>query len=158
MRTRTAQWYLVKAHYGKTMEDGTQKNVTEQYVADAMSCGEAECRVTEETSHYASGGSEITDINRAKYNEIFFTDQGSDDKWYKAVLKFIAIDERTGKEKKTASHHLVQAASLAQARKNIEEAMSCTMIDYEVYSITETAIMGVLEYKGKTMTEGKEAG
>lgn len=153
MRTRRAQWYLTKIQYGKTMENGMQKNVTEQYVVDALSCSEAESRLAEEMSHYISGDSEITDINRTKYNEIFFTDMSSDDKWYKVVLKFITIDERTGKEKKSTNYYLTQAANLDQAKKNVEDVMSTTMIDYEIYSITETAIMGVFEYAEKEKSE-----
>lgn len=156
MRSRTAQWYLAKIHYGKTMEKGMQKNICEQYVVDALSCSEAESKLTDKMSHYVSGESEITDINRTKYNEIFFTDQGNDDKWYKVVLKFITIDEVSQKEKKSTNYYLTQAASLDQAKKNIEEVMSTTMIDYEIYSITETAIMDVYEYDGEPKSEGKD--
>lgn len=161
MRTRTAQWYLTKIHYDKTMEDGMQKNVAEQYVVDALSCSEAEARLAEEMSHYISGNSEITDINRTKYNEIFFSDMDKDDKWYKATLKFITIDERTEKEKRTTSYYLVQANTLDTAKKYVEEVMGGTMIDYEIYAITETAIMDVFEYDGakpKTDSDKKDEG
>lgn len=155
MRSRTAQWYLTKIRYDKTMEDGCQKNVTEQYVVDALSCSEAESRLAEEMSHYISGDSEITDINRTKYNEIFFTDKSNDDKWYKVVLKFITIDEKSEKEKKSTNYYLTQAATLDQAKENVEEVMAGTTIDYEIYSITETAIMDVFEYN-KPKTEKKD--
>ena len=42
MRSRTADWYETKIRYEKTMEDGAQKKVTEQYVVDALSFTEAE--------------------------------------------------------------------------------------------------------------------
>ena len=37
MRTRTATWFETKIQYEKTMEDGLQKKVKEQYVVDALS-------------------------------------------------------------------------------------------------------------------------
>lgn len=158
MRTRTAQWYLTKIHYDKTMEDGNQKNVTEQYVVDALSCSEAESSLAVEMSHYVSGEYEITDINRTKYNEIFFSDNGSDDKWYKATLKFITIDEKTEKEKRTTNYYLVQANSFDTAKKYINDVMSGTMIDYEIYALTETAVMDVFEHdnSGKPKKDEKK--
>ena len=49
MRTRTATWFETKIQYEKTMEDGLQKKVKEQYVVDALSFTEAEKRITEES-------------------------------------------------------------------------------------------------------------
>ena len=71
------------------------------------------------------------------------------DKWYKAKLKFITIDEKTDKEKKTAVYYLVQAGSFEGARKNIDEVMGGTMIDYEIDTVSETVIMDVFEYVAK---------
>ena len=42
MRSRTSDWYETKIRYEKTMEDGMQKKITEQYVVDALSFTEAE--------------------------------------------------------------------------------------------------------------------
>ena len=36
MRTLSADWYETKVRYRKTMEDGQEKDVTEQYVVDAL--------------------------------------------------------------------------------------------------------------------------
>jgi len=72
--------------------------------------------------------------------------KGYDTRWYKSKLNFITIDERTAKEKKTSVYYLVQAGSFEGARKNIDEAMGGTMIDYVIASVSETAIMDVFEY------------
>ena len=98
MRTRTAQWFETRVRYDKMMEDGQQKKVIEQYVVDALSFGEAEERITKEMSHYISGEFEVKAITPASYGEIFFSDAESDDRWYKAKLSFITIDEKTEKE------------------------------------------------------------
>lgn len=42
MRSRTSDWFEVKIRYEKTVEDGTQKRVTEKYVVDALSFTEGE--------------------------------------------------------------------------------------------------------------------
>ena len=111
MRSRTATWFECKIRYEKTMEDGMQKKVTEAYVVDALSFSEAEERIIEEMSSYISGEFTVTDIKKAPYGEIFFSDQELADSWYKAKLQFITIDEKTEKEKRTTVNYLVQAGS-----------------------------------------------
>jgi len=149
MRSRTAMWFECKIRYEKVMEDGLQKKVNENYVVDALSFSEAEKRITEEMSSYISGEFEVADIKKAAYKEIFFTDDNVADKWYKAKLQFITIDEKTEKEKRSTVNYLVQAGSMNGAMKNIDEVMGGTMIDYVVASVMETTLMDVYEY-GKT--------
>jgi cell division protein FtsN len=129
------------------MEDGLQKKVTETYSVDALSFSEAEERITEEMSSYISGEFTVQDIKKAPYGEIFFSDSELADKWYKAKLQFITIDEKTEKEKRSSVSYLVQAGSFNGAVKNIDEVMGGTMIDYVIASVAETTLMDVFEYK-----------
>ena len=84
--------------FEKIMDDGQQKKVSELYVVDALSFTEAEQRITEEMSSYISGDFEVRSIRPATYGEIFFSDAPSDDRWFRARLQFIIIDEKSGKE------------------------------------------------------------
>ena len=145
MRSRTANWFLCKIRYEKTMEDGLQKKVTEQFVVNALSFTEAEARIMEEMSSYISGEFDVVEIDRCVFGEIFFSDEDMADKWYKSKLQFITIDEKTEKEKKTNVYYLVKGSSLEDARKNIDEVMGGTMIDYVISSVGETKIMDVFE-------------
>ena len=147
MRTRTATWFETKIQYEKTMEDGLQKKVKEQYVDDALSFTEAEKRITEEMSSYISGAFDVADIKKATYKEIFFSDEATADRWYKAKLQFITIDEKTEKEKRSNVYYLVQASTLQGALKNVDEVMGGTMIDYAIAAISETTVMDVFEYQ-----------
>ncbi len=149
MRTRNSEWYEVKYQHEQTQEDGTQKKVTELYTVDALSFTEAESKITEEMKLYVSGETFIKAITRAPYKEIFFDEMESADKYYKAKLDFITIDEKTEKEKKSTVTYLVQAASLDEAKKNINEVMGKTMIDYDIQSIAETKIIDVFEHGEK---------
>jgi antitoxin component YwqK of YwqJK toxin-antitoxin module len=155
MRSRTATWFECKVRYEKVMDDGLQKKVTEQYVVDALSFSEAEKRIIEEMSAYISGEFEVTDVKKAQYKEVFFDDTEMSDRYYKAKLAFITIDERTEKEKRSAVTYLVQAATLDGAVTHINEVMDGTMIDYEKSNIAETKIMDVFEYKKQDEHEGE---
>ena len=154
MRSRTAIWFECKIQYEKTMEDGLQKKVTESYTVDALSFTEAEKRIMEEMSSYISGEFTIKDIKIAPYNEIFFSDEEMADRWYKAKLQLITIDEKTEKEKRTAVNYLVQAGTLKGAVGNIDAVMGGTMIDYVIASVAETTLMDVFEYN-KTKVDDK---
>lgn len=146
MRSRTSTWFECKIRYEKTMEDGSQKKVTELYVVDALSFTEAEASIIEEMSSYISGEFEVKDIKKAAYGEIFFIDSPSADRWYKTKLQFITIDDKTEKEKKSNVNYLVHGSTLPGAVKSIDEVMGGTMIDYVIASIAETQIMDVFEH------------
>ncbi|MBP5278094.1 MAG: DUF4494 domain-containing protein [Prevotella sp.] len=146
MRSRTAIWFETKIEFEKAMDDGNPKKVKEQYTVDALSFTEAENRITEEMSSSISGEFDVVDIKKANYKEIFFSDIPSADRWYKAKLQFITIDEKTEKEKRTNVYYLVQAGTLMEAVKNIDAVMGGTMIDYAIVSVAETQIMDVFEY------------
>lgn len=150
MRSRTANWFECVVRYERQMEDGMNKKVSELYVVDALSFGEAEERITGEMSAYVSGEFEVKNITPAAYGEIFFSENDNDDRWYKAKLSFITIDEKTEKEKRSTVTYLVQAATFNGAVKNIEEVMSGSMVDYVIANISETKIMDVYEHQTKS--------
>lgn len=146
MRSRTSTWFETKVKYQKTMEDGSEKVVSEAYVVDALSFTEAESAIIDEMSVYVSGELKVSGIGKAGYGEIFFSDVDDDDKWYKAKLQFITIDEKSEKEKRSNVTNLVQAKSLARALRYIDEVMGKTMIDYDVVGLNETKLMDVFEH------------
>lgn len=146
MRSRTSTWFETKVKYQKTMEDGSEKVVSEAYVVDALSFTEAESAIIDEMSVYVSGELKVSGIGKAGYGEIFFSDVDDDDKWYKAKLQFITIDEKSEKEKRSNVTYLVQAKSLARALRYIDEVMGKTMRDYDVIGLNETKLMDVFEH------------
>jgi hypothetical protein len=135
------------------MEDGLQKKVKESYVVDALSFTEAESRIMEEMSSYISGEFTIENINKATYKEIFFSDEELADRWYRAKLQFITIDEKSEKEKRSNVYYLVQAGTLKGAVANIESVMGTSMIDYVIASVGETQLMDVYEYGKEVKSE-----
>lgn len=145
MRSRTAEWFETKITYDKAMDDGQQKHVKELYVVDALSFTEAEKRITEQMTHCISGAFMVTDIKKATYKEVFFADSESADRWYKAKLQFITLDEKSGEEKRSNVYYLVQAATFQEAVANIDKIMSTTMVDYVIASLAETVVMDVFE-------------
>ena len=134
------EWFECKVKYERTMDDGKVKKVNEPYLVDALSFTEAEERIIEERKHYMSGEFQVSDIKRARYAELFETDDESADRWFKVKLTFITLDEKTGAEKKTSQNVLVQAADLRDAVKRLDEGMKSSMMDYVISSVAESPL------------------
>lgn len=136
-----------KIKYEKTLENGKEQKVTEPYLVDAMSFTEAESRIIQEVTPFISNEYTVTDIKRAKINELVLNEKEKDDRYFKCKLIFITLDEKNGKEKKTSSVLLVKAADLRTAVKYADEHMKGSMADYQIASVTETAYLDVYLYK-----------
>lgn len=144
MKSKTSVWFETKCRVERTGDDGMAKKMTEQYAVEAPNWTCAEADITGELAPY--GEFEITDIGKAKYTEVFFSDKAEDDKWYKCKVQFITIDEKTEKEKRSNTVYLVQAATLEGARKAIDGEL-CSLMDYTIIGVVETGILDVLTRK-----------
>lgn len=145
MKTKRAYWFEVSLRFERMMDDSTEKKVNEIYVLDGTSFSEAEHRALKEVKSFVRGGIEIKNINPAPYKEVFFSEDEEDDKWFKAKISFITIDESTNKEKRTNVTYLVQASDIDKALKNVESVMEIGMSEYITANIAETKIMDVFE-------------
>ena len=139
-------WFECKIRYEKVTENGMNKKVTEPYLVDALSFTEAEARIIEAMTPFITGVFTVSDIKRANYSEIFFSDEEAADRWYEVTLAFITLDEKSGAEKATRSRVLVQAADLRDAMEKLDEGMKGTLADYQGVAIKETALVDVYPY------------
>lgn len=139
-------WFECKIRYEKIQENGINKKVSEPYLVDALSFTEAEKRIIEEMEPYITGEFTVSDIKRANYSEIFFSDDVNADRYFAARLCFITLDEKSGAEKKTYTNILVQGENLDDSLKKLHEGMKGTMADYSSIALKETKIMDVFKY------------
>ena len=94
-------------------------------------------------SLYTSGELDITSMKKASFSELFLSEADDEDKYYECVMNVITVDDKTDKERRSKVRYLVQGKSLENARKNVDEAMKSTMIDYDIYSLKETSLMDI---------------
>lgn len=140
-----AQWIKTSVRFDKTMENGAIKRVTEPYLVDALSFTEAEARIIEEVTPFISGEFTVSAVKKSKVSEIFWDETG--DRWYQVKSAFITINEKTGAEKRSTAVFMVQASDFKSAYDNFMQGIKGTMADFEIISITETAIMDVFKAK-----------
>lgn len=139
----SGKFFIVGVKYQKTLENGTEASTIEQYLVDAQSWTECEARTIDNMSLYTSGELDITSMKKASFSELFLSEVDDEDKYYECVMNFITVDDKTGKERRSKVRYLVQGKSLENARKNVDEAMKSTMIDYDIYSLKETSLMDI---------------
>lgn len=144
MRSRTAVWYETTVRYERS-KGGENNIATEAYAVDALSFAEAEQRITEEMKPYCSGEFDVKKIAIAPYAEVFFSEDEGDDKFFRATVAMITLDERTGKEKKNNVNYLVQAENIETARRYVVDAFLNTAMEYEINHLVETKILDVFE-------------
>lgn len=150
------EYFECVVKFEKTMENGMVKKVSEPYIVDALSFTEAEKRFLEYIEPFMSGEFEVKAVKRANYSEIVSATDEDSDKWFKAKVAFITLDEKTGIEKKSCQNMLVQASDLRDAVKRLDKHMDGTLADYEISAVAETAIMDVYFYTAEEKQEFKE--
>ena len=146
--------YECGVRYEKTADNGMTKKVTELYLVDACSFAEAEGRITKEMEPYISGDFDVVTIKRTNYSEIVENTELSADKWFKAKLVFISLDEKSGKEKKQAVHFIVRATDINNAHFFVVDHMAGSVMDYEIATLDETKIMDLFRYKVNASDNG----
>ena len=146
--------YECGIRYERTMPNGRSKKVTELYLVDACSFAEAEERITKEMEPFISGDFDVVTIKRTNYSEIVENGADSADKWFKAKLMFVTIDEKTGKENKQSVHFIVRASDINNAHICAVEHMKGSVMDYEIATLDETKIMDLFRYKVNTSDNG----
>ena len=143
----THEWFECKIKYEKQQENGALKKVVEPYLVDALNFTEAERRIIEEIAPFMTGEFQVSDIKRARFGELFEATEESADKWYKAKLIYLTIDESKGVEKKTTQNVLVQASDFQDALNRLVKGMESYMGDYTIAAMQETPIMDIFRYK-----------
>lgn len=135
-------YFEVKIKSDKIQDNGIVKRITDVYLVDALSFTEAEAKVIDTVQQFTSGELFVSAVKRSNIAEVFHAE--SSEKFYTVKCAFITINERTAREKRSFSHILVTADDTDDALRAFEDGMKGTMANYEVASVTESSIIGVI--------------
>ena len=143
-------WFEVKAKYIKIDEDGRERKVSEVYLVDAVSCTDAEARLTAQLQTMVRGEFTIGKVSTSNIVEIFPHETG--EYWWKAKIGIVTIDEAAGREKKINSYFLIAADDIKQSLQRLEEGLAYILIPYRIDMLVISPIVDVFLYFG----EGRE--
>lgn len=120
-------------------ERGEEKQVIERYVIqNCETFREAEERAAKTYAEYNLDG-DVVAIKRSNLYEIV-NENANKEKYFRAKLGSIFIDENSGKEKMTYYHVLLSADNMDEAQKIMKEYMNQGMNDFILLEIKETKI------------------
>lgn len=138
-------WFLCKVKYAKENEQGLLKNVSEQYLVDAVSFTEAEARIYDMLGSVIRGDFQVTNISKSNIVDVFFYDDV--DIWHKCKITYVVADADSGKEKKVTQYMLVTAHNVKEAYERIYESMSNMLVTFNVPDVNESPIVEIFPYE-----------
>ena len=141
-------WFECKVSYERQADSMGMKKVSESYLVDALSFTEAEKRIIKEVRPFVSVGElEVVNIRRTRIAELFLNDEAEDDRYFRAKVNFITVDEKSGSEKKTSATMIVKSDSLPNAVTELKAQLDSQMASYEIAAVTDTQILDVFQYE-----------
>lgn len=132
-------YFIATCKFEKVQENGAIKRVSEKYLCDALSIVEANAVVTENLKPYISGDFFTSKVENSPIAEVMGDKEA--DKFYLAKVAFIAIDERTAKEKRTVSQWLIGGTDFNDAYETVLREFNKSMADCELVSLAESKIV-----------------
>lgn len=138
-------YYQTTARVDCITEKGEQKKISEKFLVDALTCLEAIERTTAELHSTSSSDFEITEVKKMPIAEVLGNLDG--DKFFLAKVNIITVDERTGKEKKTAYQWFIGADDYDIAKAVLTEEIKKSMADIEIAGLVESPIVGFIPAK-----------
>lgn len=138
-------YYQTTARVDRIMENGEQKKIGEKYLVDALTCFEAIEHTTAELHSTTNGEFEITEVKKTPIAETFGNLEA--EKFFIAKVNFITVDERTGKEKKTAYQWFIGADDYDIAKAVLTEEIKKSMADIGIAGLVESPIVGFIPAK-----------
>ena len=141
-------WYKFRVKYSKVMDDGKKKKVSEEYLVDAESFTETEKRANKaSTDLIGTRDFDITAISREAVSDIIKGTEAEDNHWYKAVVALVTEDDEHRKQKCSPLIIYVNPDEAQEPAQLLREHKDDSQGDWEIKSIAETKVLGVLEYK-----------
>jgi hypothetical protein len=140
-------WFEVKVTYERAGEKGLNTKVNEVYLVQGFTFTEIEKRITQELQPQVTGEFNITKMERTKYNELVDSLSETADKWFKCKISMVTIDEVSAKEKKSSVVILVKGEDVTTAVKNLNKHMEDSIMDYNLVSVNESAIVDIFHYE-----------
>jgi len=134
-------WYSCKVKFTKETEDGFLKQVTENYLVDAVSYTDAETRIYAIMEDHVRGEFSVASISKTNLSEVI--NYEDEENWYKCKVTYSTVDGDKAKEVKVTTYFLVAAADVKQAFERVEDNLSSMLVPFEIPAINLTNFIEV---------------
>jgi len=128
-------YFEVRCRYEKIGDDGESKKVTETFLVNAISCTDAELKVTQEIQPFSNGEFKVVNIREMKIAELF--ERNVEGYWYACRLAMIV------EEKRVPVLIYVKATDVKDSEAFVMLQLKQSMAEWVVVSVTETKVLDV---------------
>lgn len=144
MKKISGKIFTAKVKVDRPNDEGLVKTVREEYACTAVNFTDCEAKITKEvgSADNVKASFDILAEAVAPYKEVYVHDEG--ETFYKVKVQEPYTDDY-GNEKNNNYYYLVNAGSVEQAGKRIEEVYKGTTIDFAIAAIIATKILEVFE-------------
>ena len=139
---RLKPFYQVTVKYIRTDENGKEQKVSENYLLPASDFTEAEARISKELAQSVKGEFLVSKISRSVIEEVL---PSEGELYYKGTVRFVLLDDNTGKSKRIKQPVLVMADSVKDAEAKIAVAFENTTLGADIVGVQESNITAVFE-------------
>ena len=138
--------FETQIRYDRINARGVQDTCTETYLVEALSFSQAEASITIEMQPYITGDLDIPAIKRISVADIIDRHNSDADKYFRAKLTYITINERTMKEKRQSFNYIVRANDIDSAHAAVVAYMKQSPQDYVIAKLEETRIVELISH------------
>lgn len=138
--------FETQIRYDRINARGVQDTCTETYLVEALSFSQAEASITIEMQPYITGDLDIPAIKRISVADIIDRHNSDADKYFRAKLTYITINERTMKEKRQSFDYIVRANDIDSAHAAVVAYMKQSPQDYVIAKLEETRIVELISH------------
>ena len=85
-------------------------------------------------------------LKKSNITELVESNDGNDDKWFKAKVAIIDADGISGKEKRSNQYFLVAASDVDRALENLQKSLSTYVVPFEIVQVGDSNIIDVFPY------------
>lgn len=146
MSETQSKWFQCKALFlAIDPQSGKEVKMNPTYLVEAVSVTDAEVILTEMLNQLVHDNTFIIQgCVGVKIEDVINNDQFDD--WFKCKVSFLALDERSGKEKRISVNILVKGNVLDDALAEVHAYLGTAMFEYEIQGITKSNISEVSKY------------
>jgi hypothetical protein len=136
-------FFECKSRFNAVSEEGKEIVKSETYLVDAVSFTDAEANTISYLEKVVTGSSTVTAIKRSSIEDVInVSDEG---KYFTAKVRFISVDDETGKGKMATIQLLVQADTPEETLKGVNEYTKEWVVDISVVQVTESKIVDYIQ-------------
>lgn len=139
-------YFKAAIKHNKELEDGMLKQVTEEYLFDAVSYTDAESSAYQWCEQNISGEFSIPRITKTSIDEVI---EPEAEKFYTAKVRFATVDGDSNKEKYVNTVLLLGADDLDHSVKMIHEHLNSMLVPYEIVGVTLSKYVEVIRWEDK---------